>query len=269
MYVQANITSTSTNAFSSICKFMFHVIVHFPFVLYNRSDLFLMSDNQPLWQYRIPVSNQHATMDKHLDCNRFHFRASLKTKKMSTSCGICQQILFITALQSPFWRRWCWRIKSSFGAARSGVGVAMATSLKQCNPTGTSTKNPRTIYESHLAVTFSTYLYRWCCGDFHISLIYSATATVREYAEPSLWLTLFNTFIHFVRARRYLFSLYPGTFLHAFYAIPEKWRKVQMNVGIPMLQPSPYWLLPQFITMLHHVSVKAEKLEFWPSLYDK
>lgn len=86
-------------------------------------------------------------------------------------------------------------------------------------------------------------------------------------AEPSLWLTLFNDFIHSFRMQ--VFSLYPGTFPTCFLRYPlKKWWKVRVErVGIPMLTAIPLLTLPQFI-MLQYVKGKAES---WPglSLYDK
>lgn len=54
---------------------------------------------------------------------------------------------------------------------------------------------------------------------FHISLIYSSHTWHVNSAEPSLWLTLFNDFIHSFRMQ--VFFVISGYFSYMlFYAIP-------------------------------------------------
>ncbi len=69
-------------------------------------------------------------------------------------------------------------------------------------------------------------------------------------AEPSLWLTLLMT--SSTRSACRYFSLYPGTFLHAFFTLSlEKMvESTCRTCGIPMLTAIPLLTLPQFI-MLH------------------
>ena len=103
---------------------------------------------------------------------------------------------------------------------------------------------------------------------FHISLIYSSHTWHVNSAEPSLWLTLFNDFIHSFRMQ--VFFVISGYFSYMlFLRYPlKKWWKVRVErVGIPMLTAIPLLTLPQFI-MLQYVKGKAES---WPglSLYDK
>ncbi len=76
-------------------------------------------------------------------------------------------------------------------------------------------------------------------------------------AEPSLWLTLFNDFIHSFACR--CFSLYPGTFPTCFfYAILEKMvESTCRTCRYPDVNSLPLLTLPQFI-MLQYVKGKAE-----------
>lgn len=86
-------------------------------------------------------------------------------------------------------------------------------------------------------------------------------------AEPSLWLTLFNDFIHSFRMQ--VFSLYPGTFPTCFFTLSlEKMvESTCRTCRYPDVNSHPLLTLPQFI-MLQYVKGKAES---WPglSLYDK
>lgn len=71
---------------------------------------------------------------------------------------------------------------------------------------------------------------------FHISLIYSSHTWHVNSAEPSLWLTLFNDFIHSFRMQ--VFFVISGYFSYMlFLRYPlKKWWKVRVErVGIPML----------------------------------
>ncbi len=69
---------------------------------------------------------------------------------------------------------------------------------------------------------------------FHISLIYSSHTWHVNSAEPSLWLTLFNDFIHSFRMQ--VFFVISGYFSYMlFLRYPlKKWWKVRVErVGIP------------------------------------
>ena len=97
---------------------------------------------------------------------------------------------------------------------------------------------------------------------FHISLIYSSHTWHVNSAEPSLWLTLFNDFIHSFRMQ--VFFVISGYFSYMlFLRYPlKKWWKVRVErVGIPMLTAIPLLTLPQFI-MLQYVKGKAESWIF-------
>lgn len=75
---------------------------------------------------------------------------------------------------------------------------------------------------------------------FHISLIYSSHTWHVNSAESSLWLTLFNDFIHSFRMQ--VFFVISGYFSYMlFLRYPlKKWWKVRVErVGIPMLTAIP------------------------------
>lgn len=102
---------------------------------------------------------------------------------------------------------------------------------------------------------------------FHISLIYSSHTWHVNSAEPSLWLTLFNDFIHSFRMQ--VFSLYPGTFPTCFFTLSlEKWWKVRVErVRDPDVNSHPI----TDIAAIYYAAIRQRKAESWHglSLYDK
>lgn len=103
---------------------------------------------------------------------------------------------------------------------------------------------------------------------FHVSLIYSSHQWSVNSAEPSLWLTVFNDFIH--ASRMQVFFVISGYFsfmLWLRYA-PHEWWKVRVErVGIPMLSAIPLITLPQFFILKEWTG----KITGWPqfSAYEK
>ncbi|AUY24869.1 glucans biosynthesis protein MdoC [Mixta calida] len=103
---------------------------------------------------------------------------------------------------------------------------------------------------------------------FHVSLIYSSHQWSVNSAEPSLWLTIFNDFIHAFRMQ--VFFVISGYFSYMLYLryAPKEWWKVRVErVGIPMLTAIPLITLPQFFML----KAWTGKVAGWPhfSLYDK
>lgn len=98
---------------------------------------------------------------------------------------------------------------------------------------------------------------------FHISLIYSSHTWHVNSAESSLWLTLFNDFIHSFRMQ--VFSLYPATFPTCFFTLSlEKMvESTCRTCRYPDVNSHPLLTLPQFI-MLQYVKGKAES---WPGCH--
>lgn len=85
---------------------------------------------------------------------------------------------------------------------------------------------------------------------FHVSLIYSSHQWSVNSAEPSLWLTVFNDFIHAFRMQ--VFFVISGYFSYMLYLryAPREWWKVRVErVGIPMLSAIPLITLPQFFML--------------------
>lgn len=102
---------------------------------------------------------------------------------------------------------------------------------------------------------------------FHISLIYSSHTWHVNSAESSLWLTLFNDFIHSFRMQ--VFFVISGYFSYMLFTLSlEKMvESTCRTCRYPDVNSHPLLTLPQFI-MLQYVKGKAES---WPglSLYDK
>ena len=91
---------------------------------------------------------------------------------------------------------------------------------------------------------------------FHVSLMYSTQNWTVNSAIPSLWLTLFNEFIHSFRMQ--VFFVISGYFSYMLYLRyqPGRWLKVRFErVGIPFLVAIPLITLPQFF-MLKDVANK-------------
>ncbi len=98
---------------------------------------------------------------------------------------------------------------------------------------------------------------------FHVSLIYSSQKWTVNSPTDSLWLTLFNEFIHSFRMQ--VFFVISGYFSYMLYVRyqPLRWLKVRMErVGIPFLAAIPLITLPQFF-MLKNLS---DKFPDWPQL---
>ncbi|MBS0907981.1 glucans biosynthesis protein MdoC [Tatumella sp. JGM118] len=96
---------------------------------------------------------------------------------------------------------------------------------------------------------------------FHVSLIYSSQQWTVNSANASLWLTLFNEFIHSFRMQ--VFFVISGYFSYMLYLRyqPLRWLKVRAErVGIPFLAAIPLITLPQFF-MLKNLSAKFSG---WP-----
>ena len=103
---------------------------------------------------------------------------------------------------------------------------------------------------------------------FHISLIYSSHRWSVNSAEPSLWLTVFNDFIHAFRMQ--VFFVISGYFSYMLYLryAPKEWWKMRVErVGIPMLSAIPLITLPQFFMLKAY----AGKITDWThfTLYEK
>ncbi|WP_275554788.1 glucans biosynthesis protein MdoC [Mixta sp. Marseille-Q2659] len=103
---------------------------------------------------------------------------------------------------------------------------------------------------------------------FHVSLIYSSHQWSVNSAEPTLWLTVFNDFIHAFRMQ--VFFVISGYFSYMLYLryAPKEWWKVRVErVGIPMLSAIPLITLPQFFML----KAWTGKIPGWSSfsLYDK
>ena len=103
---------------------------------------------------------------------------------------------------------------------------------------------------------------------FHVSLIYSTQRWAVNSQEASMWLTVFNDFIHAFRMQ--VFFVISGYFSYMLYLRyqPQRWLKVRMErVGIPLLTAIPLITLPQFF-MLKNLT---DKVGDWHSLrfYDK
>ncbi len=91
---------------------------------------------------------------------------------------------------------------------------------------------------------------------FHISLIYSSHTWHVNSAEPSLWLTLFNDFIHSFRMQ--VFFVISGYFSYMlFLRYPlKKWWKVRVErVGIPMLTAIP----PTDIAAIYYAAIRQRE----------
>lgn len=85
---------------------------------------------------------------------------------------------------------------------------------------------------------------------FHISLIYSSHQWAVNSAEPTVWLTVLNDFIHAFRMQ--VFFVISGYFSYMLYLRyqPQRWLKVRVErVGIPMLTAIPLLTLPQFFLL--------------------
>lgn len=92
---------------------------------------------------------------------------------------------------------------------------------------------------------------------FHLSLIYSSHRWHINSDHPTLWLTLFNDFIHAFRMQ--VFFVISGYFSYMLFLRYSRshWLKVRVQrVGIPMLTAIPLLTLPQFL-MLQYVSGKS------------
>lgn len=92
---------------------------------------------------------------------------------------------------------------------------------------------------------------------FHLSLIYSSHRWHVNSPEPTLWLTLFNDFIHAFRMQ--VFFVISGYFSYMLFLryTRKKWWKVRVErVGIPGLTAIPLLTLPQFL-MLQYISGKS------------
>ncbi|MCZ4058731.1 glucans biosynthesis protein MdoC [Pantoea sp. LMR881] len=103
---------------------------------------------------------------------------------------------------------------------------------------------------------------------FHVSLIYSMQKWAVNSQEPSLWLTLFNDFIHAFRMQ--VFFVISGYFSYMLYLRyqPQRFLKVRLErVGIPLLTAVPLITLPQFFML----KAWTQKLSNWDnfSLYEK
>ncbi|MEN3755088.1 acyltransferase family protein [Mangrovibacter sp. SLW1] len=103
---------------------------------------------------------------------------------------------------------------------------------------------------------------------FHISLIYSTHQWHINSATPSMWLTIFNDFIHAFRMQVFfVISGYFSYMLYLRYNRKRWWVLRTERVAIPMLASIPLLTLPQFF-LLQHVSGKNQS---WNSftLYQK
>ncbi|PKH26284.1 glucans biosynthesis protein MdoC [Enterobacterales bacterium CwR94] len=103
---------------------------------------------------------------------------------------------------------------------------------------------------------------------FHLSLIYSSHGWSVNSAQPTLWLTVFNDFIHAFRMQ--VFFVISGYFSYMLWQRYQQtqWLKVRVErVGIPMLAAIPLLTLPQFF-LLRAFSPKAVSWDSM-SLYQK
>ncbi|GAA0477036.1 MULTISPECIES: glucans biosynthesis protein MdoC [Tatumella] len=103
---------------------------------------------------------------------------------------------------------------------------------------------------------------------FHVSLIYSSQKWTVNSPTDSLWLTLFNEFIHSFRMQ--VFFVISGYFSYMLYLRyqPVRWLKVRMErVGIPFLAAIPLITLPQFFML----KAWSDKFTDWSqySLYQR
>lgn len=103
---------------------------------------------------------------------------------------------------------------------------------------------------------------------FHVSLIYSTQKWAVNSTDASLWLTLFNDFIHAFRMQ--VFFVISGYFSYMLYLRyqPQRFLKVRLErVGIPLLTAIPLITLPQFFMLKEW----TQKLSGWDnfSLYEK
>lgn len=103
---------------------------------------------------------------------------------------------------------------------------------------------------------------------FHVSLIYSMQRWSVNSQEASLWLTVFNDFIHSFRMQ--VFFVISGYFSYMLYLRyePQRWLKVRIErVGIPLLTAVPLITLPQFFILKN----LTDKIGDWNSfsLYEK
>ncbi len=103
---------------------------------------------------------------------------------------------------------------------------------------------------------------------FHVSLIYSMQRWSVNSQDASLWLTVFNDFIHSFRMQ--VFFVISGYFSYMLYLRyqPQRWLKVRIErVGIPLLTAVPLITLPQFFILKN----LTDKIGNWSSftLYEK
>ncbi|MEY8710114.1 glucan biosynthesis protein C [Mangrovibacter phragmitis] len=103
---------------------------------------------------------------------------------------------------------------------------------------------------------------------FHISLIYSTHQWHINSVTPSLWLTIFNDFIHAFRMQVFfVISGYFSWMLYLRYNRKRWWVLRTERVAVPMLASIPLLTLPQFF-LLQHLSGENRR---WGSftLYQK
>lgn len=103
---------------------------------------------------------------------------------------------------------------------------------------------------------------------FHVSLIYSTQKWAVNSQDASMWLTVFNDFIHAFRMQ--VFFVISGYFSYMLYLRykPQRWLKVRLErVGIPLLTAVPLITLPQFFLLKN----LTDKVGDWDSfsLYQK
>lgn len=103
---------------------------------------------------------------------------------------------------------------------------------------------------------------------FHVSLIYSTQKWAVNSQDASMWLTVFNDFIHAFRMQ--VFFVISGYFSYMLYLRykPQRWLKVRLErVGIPLLTAVPLITLPQFFLLKN----LTDKVGDWSSfsLYQK
>lgn len=102
---------------------------------------------------------------------------------------------------------------------------------------------------------------------FHISLIYSSHTWHVNSAEPSLWLTLFNDFIHSFRMQ--VFFVISGYFSYMLFTLSlEKMvESTCRTCRYPDVNSHP----PTDIAAIYYAAIRQRKAESWPglSLYDK
>ncbi|MFS2224053.1 glucans biosynthesis protein MdoC [Pantoea sp. B65] len=103
---------------------------------------------------------------------------------------------------------------------------------------------------------------------FHMSLIYSSQQWAVNSAEPTLWLTVLNDFIHAFRMQ--VFFVISGYFSYMLYLRykPRYWLKMRVErVAIPMLTAIPLLTLPQFFLLKAWTPAIGDWGNF--SLYDR